>query len=157
MIHIKVIAVGKLQRMYQLIQEEFVKRLSRYARAEILEVADEPAPEKLSAAQKDGVMLAEWEKIRKKIGTGDFVVVLDASGKKCSSEELAVSLGKWQENRCITFVLGGSLGLYHEALNSADEVLSLSDMTFTHSMARTILLEQLYRGFKINTSDPYHK
>lgn len=157
MTNIKIIAVGKLQRMYQPIQAEFFKRLTRYVKLEEIEVADEQAPEKLSPAQRSGVMLAEWEKMQKKLAPGDFVVALDGTGKKCSSIELASLLEKWQENKTTVFLLGGSLGLHREALARADYTLSFSDMTFTHSMARMILLEQLYRGFKINSGEPYHK
>ena len=142
--NIQIIAVGKLQKMYRPIQEEFYKRLTRYAKIKEIEVPDEQAPEKLSAAQK-------------KLVPDAFLVALDASGQKCSSPELAALLKKWQERKNIAFILGGSLGLSKEALARADHVLSFSDMTFTHSMARVILLEQLYRAFKINSGEPYHK
>ena len=155
--NIQIIAVGKLQKMYRPIQEEFYKRLTRYAKIKEIEVPDEQAPEKLSAAQRADVMLAEWEKTQKKLVPDAFLVALDASGQKCSSPKLAALLKKWQERKNIAFILGGSLGLSKEALARADHVLSFSDMTFTHSMARVILLEQLYRAFKINSGEPYHK
>ena len=154
---IKVIAVGKIQKMYLEIQKEFEKRMGRYARLEIIEVNDEQAPERLSDAQKSGVQLAEWEKINKKLNENDLLVVLDGTGKKLSSEQLAEKITLWQTNKNIVFALGGSLGFHENALKRADFVLSLSDMTFTHSMARVILLEQIYRCFKIINGEPYHK
>ena len=85
------------------------------------------------------------------------MVALDSTGKKLTSEGLASHIEKWQENKNIVFILGGSLGFHENALKRADFVLSLSDMTFTHSMARVILLEQIYRGYKIINKEPYHK
>ena len=155
--NVQIVAVGKLQKMYCPIQEEFYKRLTRYVKISETEGSDEQAPEKLSAAQRKGVMLAEWEKIQKRLPPDAFLIALDASGQKCSSPEMASLLEKWQEKKNIVFILGGSLGLCKEALERADYILSFSDMTFTHSMARVILLEQLYRAFKINSGEPYHK
>ena len=154
---VKIIAVGKLQKMYAEIQNEFEKRMSRYSKLQIIEVNDEQAPERLSEAQKQAVMLTEWEKIEKKLEQNDFLVVLDSTGKKLTSKKLAQSIALWQNNKNIVFALGGSLGFHQNALKRADYVLSLSDMTFTHSMARVILLEQIYRGYKIINKEPYHK
>ena len=154
---IKIIAVGKIQKMYQEIQSEFVKRLSRYCKCEIIEVSDEQAPEKLSDAQKVAVQLAEWEKINRKLNDNDFFVALDSTGKSLTSVNLAKQLDDWQNEKNVVFALGGSLGFHADALKRANYILSLSNMTFTHSMARVILLEQIYRGFKINSNEPYHK
>ncbi len=154
---LKIIAVGKLQKMYLEIQNEFKKRLQRYVKFSLIEVNDEQAPEKLTDAQKKAVQLAEWEKIQKKLNDNDFVVALDSTGVKLTSEKLALNIEKWQENKNIVFILGGSLGFHENALKRANYVLSLSDMTFTHSMARVILLEQIYRGYKIINKEPYHK
>jgi 23S rRNA (pseudouridine1915-N3)-methyltransferase len=154
---LKIIAVGKLQKMYLEIQNEFEKRLQRYVKFSLIEVNDEQAPEKLTDAQKKAVQLAEWEKIEKKLNDNDFVVALDSTGVKLTSEKLALNIEKWQENKNIVFILGGSLGFHENALKRANYVLSLSDMTFTHSMARVILLEQIYRGYKIINKEPYHK
>ena len=156
MVSIKILAVGKIQTMYKPIIEEFEKRLSRYCKLEIIEVADEQAPEKLSEAQKTQVMLAEWERLNKKIKETDFVVALDSRGKKYSSEGFAEFIDKNSEKQ-IVFILGGSLGLCDEALARANAKCSLSDMTFTHSMARVILAEQIYRAFRIIKNEPYHK
>ncbi|MBR2860932.1 MAG: 23S rRNA (pseudouridine(1915)-N(3))-methyltransferase RlmH [Clostridia bacterium] len=154
---VKIIAVGKIQKMYQEIQSEFVKRLSRYCKCEVIEVSDEQAPEKLSDAQRVAVQLAEWEKIKKKLADSDFLVALDSTGKSLSSVELSSQLEAWQNEKNLVFALGGSLGFHPDALKRANYTLSLSKMTFTHSMARVILLEQIYRGFKINANEPYHK
>ena len=152
---VKIIAVGKLQKMYLEIQKEFEKRMSRYCKLQIIEVNDEPAPEKLSEAQKQAVQLAEWEKINKKLSENDFFIALDGTGKALSSEGLAKEIKGINKN--IVFALGGSLGFHENALKRADTVLSLSNMTFTHSMARVILLEQVYRSFKIMRHEAYHK
>ena len=152
---VKIIAVGKLQKMYLEIQKEFEKRMSRYCKMQIIEVNDEPAPEKLSEAQKQAVQLAEWEKINKKLTENDFFIALDGTGKSLSSEGLAEEIKGINKN--IVFALGGSLGFHENALKRADMVLSLSKMTFTHSMARVILLEQIYRSYKIINKEPYHK
>ncbi len=154
---VKIIAVGKIQKMYAEIEKEFEKRMSRYAKLQIIEVNDEQAPEKLSKAQKQSVQLTEWEKINKKLNDDDFLIVLDGTGKALTSEELAKNIELWQENKNIVFALGGSLGFHENALKRANYVLSLSKMTFTHSMARVILLEQIYRGYKIINKEPYHK
>ena len=146
---VKIIAVGKIQKMYSEIQTEFEKRLSRYCKFEVIEVQDEQAPEKLSEAQKRGVQLAEWEKILKKISDNDFIVALDSTGKKLSSVAFAEKIEQWQMNKNTVFILGGSLGFPPEALKRANYVLSLSDMTYTHSMESCVLIEQIYRGYKI--------
>lgn len=156
MVSIKILAVGKIQTMYKPIIEEFEKRLSRYCKLEIIEVADEQAPERLSEAQKTQVMLAEWERLNKKIKETDFVVALDSRGKKYSSEGFAEFISQNIEKQMV-FILGGSLGLCDEALARANAKCSLSDMTFTHSMARVILAEQIYRAFRIIKNEPYHK
>lgn len=154
---LKIIAVGKLQKMYHEIQKEFEKRMQRYAKLHIIEVNDEQAPERLTDAQKKAVQFAEWKKIEKKLDSNDFVIALDSTGKHISSQALALNIEAWQENKNIVFILGGSLGFHEDALKRADYILSLSDMTFTHSMARVILLEQIYRGYKIINKEPYHK
>ena len=155
--NVKIIAIGKIQKMYFEIQQEFEKRLSRYCKLNIVEVNDEQAPEKLSDAQKIAVQLSEWEKVEKKLNENDFLIVLDGTGKKLSSTALAEKIECWQVKGNIVFAVGGSLGFHPNALKRADYVLSLSDMTFTHSMARIILIEQIYRSYRIINNEPYHK
>lgn len=154
---VKIIAVGKLQKMYLDAENEFLKRLTRYAKCSVIEVNDSEAPEKLSPAQKEAVQAEEWHRIEKKIAPNDFFIALDFSGKQFTSEEFAEQLRQWHGIKNPVFALGGSLGFHKDALKRADMRISLSKMTFTHSMARVILLEQIYRGFRIINGEPYHK
>jgi len=157
---ITIIAVGKLKEKY--LKEgiaEYSKRLSRFCDLNIIEVADEQAPENLSSAQEEQVKKREAERILKRVSSGSFLIVLDVKGKKLDSEGFASKLRSLflSGNSNITFVIGGSLGLDGELLRKADFSLSLSDMTFPHQLTRLILLEQLFRAFKIINGEPYHK
>lgn len=158
--NIRVVCVGRLkERFYEEAVSEFLKRLSRYASIEAVEVADEKAPENLSCAQRGQVKLEEGRRILAKVDKSDFVVALAIEGKTLSSPELAQALQSWMnEGRCkFTFVVGGSLGLSAEVLSRADYLLSFGRMTFSHQVFRVMLLEQLYRAFKIMNNEPYHK
>lgn len=157
---ITIIAVGKLKEKY--LKEgtaEYVKRLSRFCDLEIIEVADEQAPEDLSQSQELQVKKREAERVLKRLKGNSLLVVLDVKGEKPGSEEFAAKLRSFfvSGNSNIFFVIGGSLGLDEELLKKADYRLSLSEMTFPHQLARLILLEQLYRAFKIINGEPYHK
>jgi 23S rRNA (pseudouridine1915-N3)-methyltransferase len=157
---INIIAVGKIKERY--LKEgivEYSKRLSRYCGLQIIEVADEPAPENLGAAQEEQVKSREASRVLDKVRDGDYLIALDVKGEKKSSEEFAAVLKKCMVsgNSSITFVIGGSLGLAPEIVRKADLKLSLSDMTFPHQLTRLILLEQIYRAFKIISGEPYHK
>ncbi|SHE89829.1 23S rRNA (pseudouridine1915-N3)-methyltransferase [Caldanaerobius fijiensis DSM 17918] len=157
---IDIIAVGKIKEKY--IQEgvsEYAKRLSRYCKLNIVEVPDEKAPENLSDAQKEQVKQLEGERIRAKIKKGSFVIVTDINGEQMSSERLASKLNELilSGKNDITIVIGGSLGLCDELVKNADMRLSFSKLTFPHQLFRLILLEQLYRCFKIIHAEPYHK
>lgn len=157
---IDIIAVGKIREKY--IQEgvsEYAKRLSRYCKLNIVEVPDEKAPENLSDAQKEQVKQLEGERIRAKIKKGSFVIVTDINGEQMSSEQLASKLNELilSGKNDITIVIGGSLGLCDELVKNADMRLSFSKLTFPHQLFRLILLEQLYRCFKIIHAEPYHK
>ena len=155
-----IIAVGKVREKY-LIQgiEEYLKRLGRYATVSILEVAEEQAPETLSPAEQEQVKAREGERIRKHLRDGQYVIALALDGKQFTSEELAAFLehlsvaGKSD----LAFLIGGSLGLDDTTLQRADLKLSFGKMTFPHQLIRLILLEQVYRGFKIIRGEPYHK
>jgi len=157
--NIKLVTVGKLQPIFLQAQEEFRKRLSRFCKLEIIEVPDRQAPEHLSEADKVSVMLNESELLLKKIENNEFIIALDSTGIALSSIELSEKLQSLQNagNSNITFIIGGSLGLHPMVLKRASYILSLSRMTFTHSLARIVLIEQLYRSFKINSNQPYHK
>ncbi len=158
--NIRVVCVGRLkERFYEEAVSEFLKRLSRYASVEIAEVSDEKAPEKLSAAQREQVKLEEGRRILSKLDKNDFVVALAIEGKALSSTELAEVLqSRMNEGKgSFAFLIGGSLGLSAEVLSRADVLLSFGKMTFSHQLFRVMLLEQLYRAFKIMNNEPYHK
>ena len=159
-VNILIITVGKLKEKY-LKQgiEEFVKRMSGYAKLEIIEVADEKAPEVLSLAEMEQVKQKEGERILSKISQDTYVIALAINGKMKSSEELADDLDKLATygKSKVAFVIGGSLGLSDAVLQRANDKLSFSKMTFPHQLMRLILVEQIYRAFRINRGEPYHK
>ena len=155
-----VVAVGKLKEKY--LKEgiiEYSKRLSRFCELQVIEVDDEQAPENLSESQEIQVKRREAERIIKKVKDGSAVIVLDLKGKKLNSEGFADKLNSFfvSGQSHITFVIGGSLGLDEELVERADFRLCLSDMTFPHQLARLILLEQVFRVFKILNNETYHK
>ena len=157
---ITVVCVGKLkEKFFADGVEEYKKRLGRYAKIEIAEVADEKAPENLSIAEEEQVKAKEGEKILKKIPDDAFVVALCIDGKMLSSEELADFFEKKTVSgvSSIAFVIGGSLGLSKAVIDRADYKLSFSKMTFPHQLMRVVLLEQIYRGYRILNGEPYHK
>ncbi|NMA65836.1 MAG: 23S rRNA (pseudouridine(1915)-N(3))-methyltransferase RlmH [Clostridiaceae bacterium] len=158
--NITVIAVGKMKEKSMVkVLEEYVKRLGRYCRLNIIEVPDKKAPENLSELEMKQVTQAEGEGILRNIKDGSYVIALDIKGKMLSSEEFSEkihSLGIQGISK-IAFIIGGSLGLSDEVKKRADYLLSFSPMTFPHQLMRIILLEQIYRGFKIINNEPYHK
>ncbi|SEP61383.1 23S rRNA (pseudouridine1915-N3)-methyltransferase [Virgibacillus subterraneus] len=158
--NIKIIAVGKLKEKY-LKQgiEEYLKRLSTYAKVQIIEVADEKAPENMSDAEMIEVKKKEGERILANIKQDTHVITLEINGKMLSSEQLAVKmdeLATYGKSK-LAFVIGGSLGISDEVQKRSNLALSFSKMTFPHQVMRLILLEQIYRGFRINREEPYHK
>ena len=158
--NISIVTVGKLKEKY-LKQgiEEYLKRLGSYAKVEVTEVPDEKAPEELSDTEMTQVKQKEGERILAKIGPDTYVIALAINGKLKSSEELADTLDKLATygKSKIAFVIGGSLGLSEEVLKRSDEQLSFSKMTFPHQLMRLILVEQIYRAYRINRGEPYHK
>lgn len=159
-LRIRMIMVGKIKEKYLTAgMDEYRKRLGPFARVEVLSLPDEPIPEGASPAQEEQVKEREGERLLKHLEPGQFVVTLDMRGATLSSEELAAFLAerglRGQSN--LAFVIGGSLGLAPAVLQRADFKLSLGKMTFLHQMVPLILLEQIYRGFKINRGEPYHK
>ena len=156
---VRVVCVGKLKEKYfEDACAEFQKRLSRFVTLEIVELADEKAPESLHPKDEDLVREKEGKRILKAIGPKDYVVALAIDGKQMTSEQFAAYLAeKEAEARPLTFVIGGSLGLSPEVYARANAKLSFSKMTFPHRVARLLLLEQLYRGCKINAHEAYHK
>ena len=157
---IKIIAVGKLKEKYLAeAVSEYEKRLSRFAKVEIVQLPDIKIPDKASAAEEEAVLRAEGDKILEKIPESAYVYALCVEGTQVSSETLAaqvkeVTLGGKSE---ICFIIGGSLGLDARVKARADVRLSFSKMTFPHMLMRVILLEQIYRAFKINAGESYHK
>ena len=157
---IQIAAVGKIKERYlKDAITEYSKRISRYCTLEVTEVADEKASETLSPAEEDAVREREGERLLKQIRDDAYVITLDLQGKQMSSEELAdemESLVLRGESR-LSFVIGGSLGLGKNVKKRSDYALSFSKMTFPHQLMRVILLEQIYRSFKIRKGEPYHK
>lgn len=158
--NISIITVGKLKEKY-LKQgiDEYLKRLSAYAKMDIIEVPDEKAPEELSETEMLQVKQKEGERILAKINPDAHVIALAIEGKMKSSEELADTLDKLATygKSKVSFVIGGSLGLSEDVLKRADEKLSFSKMTFPHQLMKLILVEQVYRAYRINRGEPYHK
>lgn len=158
--NITIISVGKLKEKYlKLGIEEFSKRLSKYCKLDMIELDDEKCPENLSEKDMEIVKNKEGQKILSKVKSNSYVIALAIDGKNLSSEELADTMSKLavRGNSHITFIIGGSLGLADEVLKRADYKLSFSKMTFPHQMMKLILLEQVYRVFRINNNEPYHK
>jgi 23S rRNA (pseudouridine1915-N3)-methyltransferase len=159
-VHISIVTVGKLKEKYlNLGIEEYLKRLSAYAKVEMIEVADEKAPEELSELEMVQVKKKEGERILAKVSQDTYVIALAIQGKLQSSEELADTLDKLATygKSKIAFIIGGSLGLSEEVLKRSNEQLSFSRMTFPHQLMRLILVEQVYRAYRINRGEPYHK
>lgn len=155
-----IIAVGKLKEKY--LKDgiaEYSKRLTRFCDLEIIEIEDEQVPENISAANALQVKRKEAEKILKKVKEGSVLVVLDIKGEKLDSEEFASKLSSFfiSGNSHITFVIGGSLGLDDSLIKKSNFRFSMSELTFPHQLARLILLEQLFRCFKIINGETYHK
>ena len=157
---ITVLAVGRIrEKFYSEAVAEYVKRLGRYARTEILEVADEPTPEGASVKEEEQIREKEGVRILMKIPDGAYVIALAIEGKAMDSvafSEKISALGLGGVSH-ICFIIGGSLGLSEAVLKRADEQISFSKMTFPHQLMRVILLEQIYRGFRIARGEPYHK
>lgn len=155
-----VIAVGKIKEKYlRDAVAEYSKRLSRYCKLEIIEVADEKTPDQAGGAVEDGIRAKEGERIMKHIRDDMYVITLEIGGKMLTSEEFAgriEALGI-QGKSSIAFVIGGSIGLGEEVLKRSDFALSFSKMTFPHQLMRVVLLEQVYRGYRIINGEPYHK
>lgn len=159
MMNIHLCCVGKLkERFYEEGCGEYIKRLGRYCRLTVTEVADEKAPEELSQKEQVQVKEKEGKRLLSAIGAKEHVIALAIGGKKYTSEKMAERIGTLEsQGKEVCLVIGGSLGLSNEVLSRANETLSLSDLTLPHRLARLVLLEQLYRCFKILHHEAYHK
>ncbi len=156
---ITIAAIGKIKEKYlQAGIAEYQKRLGPYCKLEFVQVDEERMPAEPSPAEKEQVLKREGEKLLKQLSPQTYLIVLNVAGKQKSSEELAETFAKLAlaGKSDITFVIGGAFGLSPEVLAAAHEQLSFSKMTFTHQMIRMILVEQIYRAFKINRGEPYH-
>ncbi|MBR0092130.1 MAG: 23S rRNA (pseudouridine(1915)-N(3))-methyltransferase RlmH [Lachnospiraceae bacterium] len=156
---ITLLCVGRMKEPYlREASAEYVKRLTPYMKTEIAEVADERAPETLSAAEVRKVLQREGERILQRIPEKAYVIALAIEGNERDSLSFARHMRSLQEaHERIVFVIGGSNGLSEEVLARADEAFSFSRLTFPHQLMRVVLLEQIYRSFKINHGEPYHK
>lgn len=157
---ITILCVGKVkEKFYRDAIDEFFKRLSRYCKLEIIEVADEKTEEQASETEIRIVKEKEGERLLKNIKEDAYVITLCIDGKQLDSEELSEKMEKLgvQGTSHIYFVIGGSLGLSENIIKRADFKLSFSKMTFPHQLMRVILLEQIYRGYRIMNHEPYHK
>ncbi len=157
---ITILTVGKIKENYlRDAVSEYGKRLGRYCRLEIVEVADEKTPDKASELLEKQIRQKEGERLGKYLREDAFVIALAIDGKMLSSEEFSEKIGSLGVNGTshIIFVIGGSIGLDESILKRADFRLSFSKMTFPHQLMRVILLEQIYRAYRILNHEPYHK
>lgn len=158
--NITFVTVGKIKEKYfRDAVAEYQKRLSKYCKLEIIEVADEKTPDKASETLEDQIRQKEAERILKNIKENAYCIALAIDGRKRDSVELAEhieQLGLGGKSSLV-FVIGGSLGLHDSVIRRADEKLSFSDMTFPHQLMRVILIEQIYRCYRIINGEPYHK
>ena len=157
---ITLVTVGKIkENFFEDAIKEYSKRLSRYCKLEILQVADEKTPEGASEAVELQIKEKEGQRILSLIRDDAYVIALAIEGKMLDSEELAERIEKLGVSGIsqIVFVIGGSLGLSAQVMKRADYALSFSRMTFPHQLMRVVLLEQIYRGYRIMNHQPYHK
>lgn len=157
---ITVLTVGKLKEKYlKDALAEYAKRLQAYCKLDILEVADEKTPDQAGETAKAGIRTREGERLLKHIREDAYVITLEIKGEQLTSEAFADKLEKLFISGVshIIFVIGGSIGLGEEVLARSDYALSFSEMTFPHQLMRVVLLEQVYRGFRIIKGEPYHK
>lgn len=157
---ISIITVGKIKEKFlKDAIAEYSKRLGKYCKLEIIEVADEKTPDNASEVVEDLIRAKEGERILKQVKDDSFVITLEINGKQLTSEELAHKIDSLgiQGQSHLTFIIGGSIGLGKDVLARSNYALSFSKMTFPHQLMRVILLEQIYRSYRIIHGEPYHK
>jgi len=160
MLSVHIICVGKMKEKFYIgAAEEYLKRLSAYCRLTVTELPEERLPQTPSPAQIQAALAREGQAIRAKIPANSALAALCVEGKLCSSEELAAQFRSWEQDSAkhLVFLIGGSFGLDPSLKAEARLRLSMSPMTFPHHLARVMLLEQIYRSFKINEGSAYHK
>ena len=157
---IRIICVGKMKEAYlKDAQKEYLKRLSRFCKAEVIEVDEEKASESLSPAQEEKIRQKEAERIMKAVGKNSTIIALALEGKEMDSVEFSEEIHSLMLSgkSDLAFIIGSSTGLDQSILKNADFKFSMSKLTFPHQLARIILLEQIYRAFKILNNETYHK
>ncbi|MDD6380878.1 MAG: 23S rRNA (pseudouridine(1915)-N(3))-methyltransferase RlmH [Lachnospiraceae bacterium] len=157
---ITIACVGKIkEKFFREALAEYSKRLSRYAKIDIVEVKDEKTPENASDAEENKIKETEGKRLLDRIPDSAYVIALAIQGEMLTSEKLAANIERLglEGKSHIVFVIGGSLGLSDEVMQRADYALSFSRMTFPHQLMRVILLEQIYRSYRIINHEPYHK
>lgn len=157
--NINIICVGKIKEKYFTdALNEYAKRLSRFAKFSIIEVPDEKIPDNASEKEEDMIKEKEGKKILAKLSQGSYIIALCIEGTELSSEELAKKIADiFMTSSNITFIIGGSLGLSDAVKSKAQLKLSFGKMTLPHQLMRVVLAEQIYRSFKINNNETYHK
>ena len=156
----KIVCVGKIkEKSLATLVQEYCKRIGAYTKLEIVEVDDIMAPQSNSDAQNEQVKYKEGQAILSKIKEKEFVILLDLKGKMLTSESLSEKIEEIQtyHGSQITFVIGGSLGISQEVIQRSNFRWKLSDLTFPHQIVRLMIVEQIYRSFKIMKNEPYHK
>lgn len=156
---ISIVSAGKIKEKY--LRDgitEFAKRLKPFTQLEFIEINEEKMKDNPSSAEKAAVLKTEGERLLKKVPANSYLIVLDIIGRSISSEELSqkIDILTLNGHSHITFLIGGAFGLSEEVRNRADERISFSRMTFTHQMIRLLLVEQIYRAFKISRGEKYH-
>lgn len=159
MVNIKLICVGEIKENFLSDAiKEYLKRLSRYCKINVIEVKDEASSPKASKKEEEQVLINEGKRVIKQLKDQDYLVLIDLHGKEYDSLSLAANFQKIiSQHSSIAFVIGGSLGLSDELRSLSKERWCLSKLTFPHQLTRVIVLEQLYRVFKINNNEIYHK
>lgn len=159
MLNIRIICIGKLKEKYWTDAcAEYLKRLRGYCSVSVTELKESRLPANASPADEEKVRSAESRDILSKISPGDYVIAMDIGGKELGSEEIAAKLSDISfGHSTVCFVIGGSLGYTDEVRKRADLRLSFGRITLPHQLARVVLLEQIYRAFKINANETYHK
>lgn len=160
MIHINIICIGKLKEKYlQDALSEYSKRLSKYCNLDIIELPDEKLPANLNNSIINQIKEKESNNIISHIGKSSYTIALDLNGKQYSSEDFSKKIDNISLNTSssITFIIGGTLGLSEKILNSCNELICFSKMTFPHQLIRVFLLEQIFRSFKILNNETYHR
>ncbi len=157
---VTILTVGKIKESYlRDAIKEYAKRLGKYCKLEILEVTDEKTPDSLSTTAAELVRKKEGERLLKSLPKDAYIITLEISGKQLTSEEFSQKIENLavQGVSHLVFVIGGSLGLGQNILQKSDFAMSFSKMTYPHQLMRVILLEQIYRGYRIANGEPYHK